>query len=190
MTTTAGVCDVGELRAAVERGALVVDVREYPEYAAGRVPGSKLMPLGQVEQRATELERGRPVYLICRTGRRSAEAQQMLCALGFAETVNVAGGITAWQAANLPVERDERAPWSLERQVRFVAGSLVLAGALLGLFVAQPFLWLSAFVGAGLVFAAVTDSCMMGELLARMPWNRAYDESSHACPAEPPLARK
>jgi rhodanese-related sulfurtransferase len=175
-------CEAPELRAAIERGAVVVDVREYPEYAGGRVPGAKLIPLGQISERSTELDRQRPVYLVCRTGRRSAEAQRALCALGFENVVNVAGGMTAWQAAGYPVERDDRAPWALERQVRFVAGALVLAGVLLGAFVAQPFLLLSAFVGAGLAFSAVTDSCAMGEVLARMPWNRALE--ARACAAD------
>ena len=72
---------------------------------------------------------------------------------------------------NLPFERDENAPWALERQVRFAAGLLVLTGVLSSVFVHPYFVWLSAFVGAGLVFAAVTDTCAMGLLLAKMPWN-------------------
>jgi rhodanese-related sulfurtransferase len=183
-----GVCGVSELRAAVERGARVVDVREYAEYAGGRVPGAKLIPLGQIAERSAELDRYAPVYLVCRTGRRSAEAQRLLGVLGFERVVNVAGGFTAWQEAGLPVERDARAPWSLERQVRLVAGALVLAGVLLGAFVAQPFLLLAAFVGAGLAFAAVTDSCAMGVVLARMPWNRAAN--ARAYPAERALGRE
>lgn len=98
--------------------------------------------------------------------------------LGFTDVRNVRGGMAAWQAAGLPLEGDERAPWSIERQVRFVAGTLVLAGVLLGVFVAQPLVWLAGLVGAGLVFAAATDTCTMGLLLARLPWNRARGASA------------
>ena len=180
MATENSVCDVRELKRAVDDGAFVVDVREYAEYAAGRVPGSTLIPLGQVAERASELDRRRPVYLVCRTGRRSAEAQRVLGALGFERVVNVTGGMTAWSEAGLPVERDARAPWALERQVRFVAGLLVLADVLLGAFAAAPFYLLAAFIGAGLAFSAVTDSCAMGEVLARMPWNRSLNVGT--CP--------
>ena len=183
---------VGELRADLDAGGCVLlDVREYPEYAAGRIRGARLVPLGELERRAGEVDRSRPVYVVCRTGRRSAEARRRLKALGFADVRNVSGGMEAWERAGMAVERDARPPWSLERQVRFVAGSLVLLGVLLGAFVAQPFVWLAGFVGAGLVFAAVTDTCAMGMLLARLPWNRARRPAAQAaCPAERPAPEK
>ena len=167
--------DVHDVRELLQSGAdcLLIDVREYPEYAAGRVPGARLIPLGEIARRHGEIERSKPVYVMCRTGRRSGEAQGRLLALGFEDVSNVRGGFVAWEAAGFPVERDQRAPWPLERQVRFAAGSLVLTGVLLSVFVAQPLIWLAGFVGAGLVFAAVTDTCAMGMMLARMPWNRA-----------------
>lgn len=85
--------------------------------------------------------------------------------------MSVEGGTLAWEGAGLPVVRGRRVI-SLERQVRIAAGALVVAGVLLGWLVHPAFLGLSAFVGAGLVFAGVTDTCGMGLLLARMPWNR------------------
>jgi rhodanese-related sulfurtransferase len=93
-------------------------------------------------------------------------------ASGYANLVNVEGGTLAWEQAGLPVVRGKEAI-SLERQVRIAAGSLVLLGTALGAFVHPAFLGLAAFVGAGLVFAGVTDSCGLGMLLARMPWNQA-----------------
>jgi rhodanese-related sulfurtransferase len=173
--------DVKTLNQALGEGAkcLVLDVREYAEYAGGRVAGAALMPLGEVERRAGELNRNDTIYVMCRSGRRSAEAQAKLHALGFQDVRNVEGGVMAWEAAGLPLERDAKAPWALERQVRLVAGALVLAGVLLSVFVAQPFIWLSGFVGAGLTFAALTDTCAMGMLLSKMPWNRAPE--SVAC---------
>lgn len=83
----------------------------------------------------------------------------------------LAGGIVAWEAAGAPLDRG-RARWDLERQIRLVAGVLVLAGVLGG--IAVPALaWLAAAVGAGLTTAALTGTCLMGTLLARLPFNRA-----------------
>ena len=149
----------------------LIGVRENAEFTGGRVAGAKSLPLGELEKRLSELDRVRPIYVMCRTGRRSAEAQKKLTARGFADVTNVAGGFEAWKKENLPFERDENAPWVLERQVRFAAGLLVLTGVLSSVFVHPYFVWLSAFVGAGLVFAAVTGTCAMGLLLAKMPWN-------------------
>jgi len=150
----------------------LVDVREYAEYAGGRVAGAKLVPLGELEARHTELDHTKPVYVMCRTGRRSGEAQKRLKALGFTNVVNVAGGFEDWKKQDLPFEQDENAPWSLERQVRFAAGLLVLLGVVLSLAVHPYFIAISAFVGAGLTFAGATDWCGMAMLLAKMPWNR------------------
>lgn len=150
----------------------LIDVREFPEFAAGRLPGARLIPLREIDRRGAEIDPTLPTYVFCRTGRRSAEAREKLLSLGFGEVRNVAGGIVAWQKAGYLLEKEARAPWSLERQVRVAAGSLVLLGALLAVLVEGRFVWLSAFVGAGLVFAGVTDFCGMSLLLARLPWNR------------------
>jgi rhodanese-related sulfurtransferase len=165
---------VGELhdKMASKEPFHLIDVREFPEFAAGRPPGARLIPLREIDRRATGIDPTLPIYVFCRTGRRSAEAREKLLSLGFGEVRNVAGGIVAWQNAGYPLEKEERAPWSLERQVRVAAGSLVLLGALLAVFVESRFIWLSAFVGAGLVFAGVTDFCGMSLLLSRLPWNR------------------
>lgn len=166
--------EVSELEKALSEdgGCMVIDVREYPEYAAGRIPQARLMPLALVERRASEIDHSKPIYVICRTGRRSREAQAKLSALGFTDVRNVRGGMQAWQKANLPVEKDENAVWDLERQVRFAAGLLVLAGVLLAVFVNLYFVALAGFIGAGLMFAAITNTCGMGMILSRMPWNQ------------------
>ena len=98
-------------------------------------------------------------------------------AAGFTNVVNVEGDTLVWAEAGLPVVRGKKAI-SLERQVRIAAGSLVLTGAILGWLVHPAFIGLSAFVGAGLVFAGVTDTCGMGLLLARMPWNQVAVKDS------------
>jgi rhodanese-related sulfurtransferase len=150
----------------------LVDVREYAEFAGGRIAGAKLLPLGELEKRHTELDHSKPIYVMCRTGRRSGAAQQKLKSLGFTNVVNVAGGFEAWKKEDLPFEHDAKAPWALERQVRFAAGLLVLLGVVLSLAVHQYFIASAAFVGAGLTFAGATDWCGMALLLAKMPWNR------------------
>lgn len=150
----------------------LVDVREYAEFAGGRISGAKLLPLGELEKRHAELDHTKPIYVMCRTGRRSGEAQKKLKALGFTNVINVAGGFEAWKNHDLPFEKDEKAPWALERQVRFTAGLLILLGVALTLVVHPYFIVLPAFVGAGLTFAGATDWCGMAMLLAKMPWNR------------------
>lgn len=150
----------------------LVDVREYAEFAGGRIEGAKLLPLGELEKRHTELDHSKPIYVMCRTGNRSGQAQRKLKSLGFENVVNVAGGFEAWKKEDLPFQKDEKAPWALERQVRFVAGMLVLIGFALSVLVHPYFIGISVFVGAGLTFSAVTDTCTMGLILAKMPWNK------------------
>lgn len=166
-------CTVLGLREQMENGELhLVDVREQVEFAGGRVSGASSLPLGELEERHKELDHSKPIYVMCRTGRRSGEAQQRLRALGFTNVINVTGGIEAWKKEDLPIERDEYAPWSIERQVRFTAGSLVLIGVLLGIFVHPYFIALSGLIGFGLAFTATIDWCGMGILISKMPWNR------------------
>jgi rhodanese-related sulfurtransferase len=111
-----------------------------------------------------------PLYVICHTGARGKQACEKFIAAGYENVINVAGGTKAWADAGLQVVRGKQTI-SVERQVRMAAGSLVLLG--IGLAQLHPaFLGLSAFVGAGLLFAGITDTCGMGILLARMPWNQ------------------
>ena len=149
----------------------IIDVREPAEYAAGRIEGSRLIPAGTLESRLHELGRDQPVVLVCRTGRRSSMALEKLRELGFDHAVQLTGGMDAWQKSALPVTRDEHAPWALERQVRLAAGVLILVG-LIGSFFWPPAIALAWFVPCGLIFAALADSCAMGMLIAKMPWNR------------------
>lgn len=167
-------CDVTELKNRLQNGARnLIDVREYAEFSGGRVKGAKLIPLADIEKRCAEIDRDKTAFLMCRSGKRASEAQRKLLALGFSDVRNVRGGFEAWKAAGFDFEKDAGAVWSLERQVRFAAGSLVVLGVLLSLIAHSYFIALSAFVGAGLVFAAVTDTCGMAMILAKMPWNKA-----------------
>lgn len=149
----------------------LADVRSGGEFAGGRIAGARLLPLSELGQWRETLARDQPVVCICQSGARSASARATLEQAGF-DVTHLRGGMNAWAADGLPMERDARAPWSLERQVRVTAGFLVVSGVSLGWFVHPAFLLLSAFVGSGLVFAGVTDWCGMGLVLARAPWNQ------------------
>lgn len=96
---------VHDMRAALQEGALVLDVREPFEYAEGHVEGTTLVPLATVAARAGEFDKDAPVYVFCRSGNRSLVAAQTLVAAGFTDVRNVDGGIIAWNAARLPVVR-------------------------------------------------------------------------------------
>jgi len=151
---------------------LFIDVREFPEYAAGHIAGSQLVPLSTLASVSESWDPATPITLVCKSGRRAEEAREQLAARNFTNLTVLAGGIEAWRAAGKPLEATARQPWSLERQVRIVAGSLVLITLLLAHFVSTYFFFATAFVGAGLVFAGVSDICMMATVLGKLPWNR------------------
>jgi len=159
-------------RLAAQPDLALVDVRTPVEYEEVHVPQALNIPLDELQPSALKFQKDQPLYLLCRSGQRAARAAEELSRNGFTQPVVIEGGTLAWIQANLPVTRGVVKVISLERQVRIAAGSLVLAGVLLGWFVHHGFFGLSAFVGAGLVFAGITDYCGMGLLLARLPWNR------------------
>lgn len=157
----------------------LIDVRTPVEYGEVHAEGARLIPLDRLDPAAVMNSRGasagEPLYVICKSGSRSARAVEKFRSAGFANVISVDGGTTAWERAGLPVVRGTTKVISLERQVRIVAGSLVLIGAILGWLIHPAFFGLCAFVGGGLVFAGVTDWCGMGLLLAKMPWNQVGD---------------
>ncbi len=135
-----------------------MDVQSYAEYAAGHIKGSVLLALDTIEARAGELDRSRPLALVCQTGRRSRNAAERLIATGFSELYCLQGGLEAWLAAGLKVRKLPRAPLALERQVRITVGSLMLLGVLLGALVHAWFLLIAGILGAGLIWAGITDT--------------------------------
>jgi len=162
----------------------LIDVRTPVEYREVRVELARNVPLDQLEA-ATMMEArngtaNEPLYVLCRSGSRGRQACEKFLAAGFTNAVNVEGGTMACIEAGLPVVRGQKAI-SLERQVRIAAGLIVLLGVLLGWLVHPAFLSLSAFVGAGLAFAGITDTCGMGMMLARMPWNQVKDAPANCC---------
>ena len=179
----------GKLESLRQQGRAVdlIDVRTPVEYREVHAEDARPVPLDRLEPRALMEARngpkGEPLYVICRSGSRGRQACEAFQAAGFTNVVNVEGGTLAWEQAGLPVVRGRKA-MSLERQVRIAAGSLVVLGTALGAFVHPAFLGLAAFVGAGLVFAGVTDTCGMGMMLARMPWNRHGEAGTVCTPKE------
>ncbi|RUL86286.1 rhodanese-like domain-containing protein [Tautonia sociabilis] len=153
----------------------LIDVRTPVEFRELHAEPARLVPLDQLDPKAVVASRScpadEPLYVICRTGNRARKACEMFVAAGIPNVVNVEGGTIAWEQAGLPVVRGKKAI-SLERQVRIAAGTLVAIGTALGAFVSPYFLVIPGFVGCGLVFAGITDTCGMGMLLARMPWNQ------------------
>ena len=147
-----------------------IEFREVHVEFARNIPLDQLDPAGVMQARGGSADD--PLYVVCRSGSRGEQAAEQFRRAGFTNVVNVEGGTLACVEAGLPIIRGKKAI-SLERQVRIAAGSFVLLGVLLGWLVHPAFFGLSAFVGAGLVFAGITDTCGMGLLLARMPWNRS-----------------
>ncbi|MFE2087427.1 rhodanese-like domain-containing protein [Streptomyces sp. NPDC059460] len=154
----------------------VIDVRAPGEYASGHVPGALNIPLDRLEEALPALKasaaRG-SLLVVCASGVRSTRACDILAAADI-DAVTLSGGTSAWEGEGHDLDRPAgaRATWPMERQVRFAAGSLVVAGLLMGRrFPAAR--WLSAGVGSGLVFSAVTNTCGMAAVLSKLPYNRA-----------------
>jgi glyoxylase-like metal-dependent hydrolase (beta-lactamase superfamily II) len=150
----------------------VIDVRTDIEFQAEKIPGSRHVPLDQVAGRADEIRATpAPRLLLCRTANRAEQARAILDRLEVSGLSVIEGGIQAYHCAGGRTVSGE-AVMSLERQVRVVAGILVVLGVALGFLVHPAFFGLSAFIGAGQVFAGITDRCGMGMAIAKMPWNR------------------
>jgi rhodanese-related sulfurtransferase len=153
----------------------LIDVRTPAEYGEVHLEFARNVPLDQLDPKSVIERRvdagGEPLYVICHAGGRGRQACEKFAKAGFENVVNVEGGTSACLATDLPLVRGKKV-MSLERQVRIAAGSLVLVGIALAYFVHPYLIGVSAFVGAGLVFAGVTDTCGMGMMLAKMPWNR------------------
>jgi rhodanese-related sulfurtransferase len=161
-------------------GLSLLDVRTPAEFDEGHIEGSINVPLDQLtpayflknKQRFCE----RNFYLICQKGPRSQQAARLFDKEGLNGAIVVGGGLSAWIEAGFKIKTGKSKVIGLERQVRIAAGSLVILGVILAKFVHPDFIWLSAFVGAGLIFAGITDWCGMGMLLASLPWNQKVPE--------------
>ncbi|WP_328940578.1 rhodanese-like domain-containing protein [Streptomyces sp. NBC_00250] len=150
----------------------LLDVRTPGEFRTAHIAGSYNVPLSTLREHRAELRShlDEEVVLVCRSGQRAKEAEQALAQAGLPNLRVLEGGITAWEAASAPVERGPER-WDMERQVRLVAGSVVLATGLIGIAVPGVHL-IGTAIGAGLTYAALSNSCAMGVLLSKLPYNR------------------
>lgn len=178
---------VQELDRRLKSGEILqlVDVRSPDEYRAGHIPGAINIPMDRCEARLEDLHASVPVVLICQSGRRAGMTHELLSA-HRSDMMVLEGGTAAWIAQGLPVVRDTVARWSLERQTRLVIGILVFSSSIASLFW-PPAIAVPIFMGAGLIFAGLTDICGLGLLLAKMPWNRPQAPSP--CNPKPATSR-
>jgi len=162
----------------------LIDVRTPVEFREVHLEVAKNVPLDQLDpaqlMRTRSSSASEPLYLICRSGSRGQQACDKFVKAGFTNIINVEGGTLACVDAGLPVVRGKKAI-SLERQVRIAAGLMVVLGVALGFFSHEGFLGIAGFVGIGLVFAGITDTCGMGLMLAQMPWNKCGKCDSGSC---------
>lgn len=150
----------------------IVDVRTPAEFETAHIPGAYNVPLANLAEHRSELAAhvSETVVLVCQSGGRARDAEQRLAEAGMANVHVLEGGMSAWLRADGDVVRG-RQRWSLERQVRLVAGAIVLTSVVASIAV-PPLKWVAGGVGGGLTFAALTDTCAMGALLAKLPYNR------------------
>ncbi|MFI0448196.1 rhodanese-like domain-containing protein [Actinomadura sp. 6N118] len=166
--------DAPALRRLMEEGdgPRLIDVRTSGEFEAAHIPGSYNVPLDLLREHRAELRAhlDEPVVLICRSGQRASQAEQALAEAGLPNLKVLTGGLTAWQSSDGPLSTG-RPRWDLERQVRLVAGTIVATSILVST-VVPPAKWAAGLIGAGLTFAALTNTCAMGLALAKLPYNR------------------
>lgn len=157
---------------AADPSLAVVDVRTPAEFNTVYLPGSTNVPVSDITADAVHAAASEgPVYLMCRTQKRAEMACEKLGDQVNCELVVIEGGIENVDPKLL--KHGERKTIALDRQMRVIAGLMVLIGVLGGFFIHPAWFGLSGFIGAGLMFSGITDACPMLMVLARMPWNKA-----------------
>jgi rhodanese-related sulfurtransferase len=151
----------------------LIDVRTPGEFQSVHIDGSYNVPLDILDEHRGEIagNLGQHVVLICRSGQRAGQAGQALVGAGLTNVHILEGGISGWEGHGFRLNRGAQR-WDLERQVRLVAGLIVAVSVLVGMFV-PGVEWIAFGIGVGLTVAALTNSCAMGMLLARLPYNQA-----------------
>lgn len=155
-----------------QQAVTLIDVREPAEYAGEHILGATLVPLSTFNPEKVSQSHGTRVVLYCQTSNRSAKAAQKLLGAGVENVFHLQGGLNAWKELGYKTELNKNAPISLQRQVQIVAGSLVFLGTVLSVFASPWFLILTGFVGVGLIFSGVTNTCTLAMLLAKLPYNQ------------------
>jgi len=163
----------GDAKRRLDSGsAILVDIREPMEHAREAIPGARLHSLSTFDPSGLGGSNAPAVIFHCQSGQRTCDNAERLLGGGLAEAYILQGGLSGWKAAGHVTNIDRSKPIELQRQVQIAAGTLVVLGLLMSWLVSPWFLGLTAFVGAGLIFAGVSGWCGMVRLLDRMPWNR------------------
>lgn len=162
----------------IQAGAILVDVREQDEHARERIPGARHAALSRLDH--IDCGDAPAVIFHCKSGARTKAAAAKLASAVPVRAYVLEGGLEAWKKLRLPVVEDRSQPLDMQRQVQIAAGALVLSGVALGMLVSPGFYGLSAFIGAGLMFAGISGWCGMAKLLAYMPWNRQPQRTAAA----------
>lgn len=163
---------VQDAKRLLDAGALLIDIREPDEFAREHIPQARSRPVSVLTSGGLDVSEVSPVIFHCRSGMRTRAHADRLAHAVPCEAFIMEGGLDAWKKAGLPISSDRNAPLELMRQVQLAAGSAVILGVVLGATLSPWFYALSAFVGAGLIFAGATGFCGLARLLQRMPWNR------------------
>lgn len=160
----------------------IVDVRTPAEFETAHISGSYNVPLDVLDKHAAEiaerLDRDQGVVLVCRSGQRSTKAQTLLRNAGLTGGRVLDKGIADWEGQGFAVDRGAQR-WDLERQVRLVAGSIVLS-SVVGSAALPRLKWLAAGIGAGLTYAAISNTCAMATALSKLPYNRGATADAKA----------
>ncbi|WP_246165340.1 rhodanese-like domain-containing protein [Arthrobacter yangruifuii] len=170
---------------------VIIDVRSAAEFESLHIRGSYNVPLPLLSEHTGRLaERlGSRVVLVCQSGVRAEQARGHLAGAGVDGALVLTGGVPAFAAAGGDVVRGAQR-WSLERQVRMAAGSLMVTGLAGGRFVSPKVRLLAGAIGVGLTFSAATNTCAMGQALSKMPWNRtAAEPTAQSAISQLPAAR-
>jgi glyoxylase-like metal-dependent hydrolase (beta-lactamase superfamily II)/rhodanese-related sulfurtransferase len=150
----------------------ILDVRSALEFSQSHIEPSINIPIDMLSNKIGELSQAKQNYLVlCHSGTRAAMAADMLLQSGIHTVKVIEGGIAHWEKEKLPIIRGQGG-MSLERQVRIIAGSLVLLGIIMAALVHWVFIFISVFVCCGLIYAGLTDNCLMGMLLMKLPYNK------------------
>ena len=164
----------------------ILDVRSPAEYQSGHIPGSRLLPIDEINNssiaeiaKTTGNKADNPIYVTCWSGLRAKQAANLLTEAGIKNLILLSGGTEAWQKKGLPTKRCGT-NLSLERQVQIAIGSLLILKVFFGFTVHELFFVAGAVIGAGLISAGITRWCGMAQLIARMPWNRERSCSEEA----------
>ena len=161
----------------------VIDVRTPAEFQSVHLTVARNLPLDKLDPAAIQAARSdrarEPLYIVCRSGARGKQACERFIAAGYSRVINVEGGTSACEKAGIPVVKGKMS-MPINCQVQAIVGTLVVAGSLLS-YLNPAWTWLAALMGAGLLYSGLTDSCVMGMFLSRMPWN----QTSASCQTVP-----